>query len=174
MKKIVTLIVLALPLFSAPLTLKEGFIAAHTEMAMDSTIDPMATHLRTDLTMDGDIVSLKGTISVNLTDFSSDNSGRDENMQESLESAKFVAATYTIGSVEHKDADNYLLKGTMDFHGVQKEMAFDGEITESGEGMSISVKSSMLISDFGIEMPCMMFLCVRDQVDIFAKVVLEK
>lgn len=93
MKKTLLLFLCTLPLLAGNLALQEGFVAAHTEMVMDKTIDPLNNRLRTDLNMDSDdISSLKGTISVEMDFFSSDNSDRDKEMYETLDSSAFPLA----------------------------------------------------------------------------------
>lgn len=176
MKKTFLLFLCTLPLLAANLTLQEGFVAAHTEMVMDKTIDPLNNRLRTDLNMDSDdISSLKGTISVETGFFSSDNSDRDKNMYETLKVSVFPHATYTISAVSKGEGKNaYTLSGVLDFHGQTKELDFDSEITLENNTLTISATSMILMSDFGVEIPCLMFMCVRDQIDLFAKAVLEK
>ncbi len=176
MKKTLLLFLCTLPLLAGNLALQEGFVAAHTEMMMDKTIDPLNNRLRTDLMMEADdIASLKGTISVEMEFFSSDNSDRDKNMYETVNSAVFPLATYTITNVsKNKGEHTYTLSGVLDFHGQKKDLNFDAVINLADNTLSISATSMILMSDFGVEIPCMMFMCVRDQIDLFAKAVLLK
>lgn len=174
MRKIALIMLFALPLFSASLSLKEGFVAAHTEMMIDSTINPMATHLEANIEMDDDVTSLRGEVTVRVTDFSSDNSDRDKNMHETLESDKFEEMAYTIRSVTKQESGNYSIDGELNLHGVSKPVSFEGEITNSEESVVIRAKSSVLFSDFDVEMPCLLFMCVRDQVDLFIKASFSK
>lgn len=176
MKKALLLLLFTLPLLAGNLVLQEGFVAAHTEMMMDKTIDPLNNRLRTDLNMDADeISSLTGTISVETGFFSSDNSDRDKNMYETINASIFPHATYTISTVTKGESKNaYTLSGVLDFHGQKKELDFDSEVTFENNILTISATSMILMSDFGVEIPCMMFMCVRDQIDLFAKAVLLK
>jgi polyisoprenoid-binding protein YceI len=176
MKKMLLLFLCTLPLIAGNLVLQEGFVAAHTEMVMDKTIDPLNNRLRTDLNMDSDdISSLKGTISVETGFFSSDNSDRDKEMYETLDSSAFPLATYTLSKVSKSEGENaYTLSGMLDFHGLKKELDFDAEITLENNTLTINATSMILMSDFGVKIPCMMFMCVRDQIDLFAKAVLLK
>ena len=176
MKKLFLFLLLALPLLAENLHLKEGFVAAHTEMMMDSTIDPLSNVLTAQMSIQNDdITTMKGTISVEMDFFSSDNSDRDEHMDEATETAKFPLATYTVEEVSKaKDEGSYTLKGTLDFHGQKKALAFNSEIIKQADSIVINATSTFLMSDYGIEPPCMMFLCVRDSIDLFAKAVLIK
>jgi len=174
MKKLILILMFSLSLVAGNLELKSGFVGAHTEMLMDSTIDPLNTHLKADLSMSGDdILSLKGKLWLKMELFSSDESERDEHMDEAVNVDSFPLATYTVSSLTKKETkDNYVIHGTLNFHGQEKAFMLDAEIKDSGNGIAISATSSFLVSDYGVEMPCMMFMCVRDKVDIFAKAVL--
>ena len=176
MKKLLLVLLLAFPLLAGNLELKEGFVAAHTEMLMDSTIDPLNAHVSADMSIDGDdLLSLKGKIWVEMELFSSDNADRDEHMHEADEATLFPSATYTISSLtKEKEANAYTIHGSLNFHGQDKAFMAEAEVIEKDGMITISSKSSLLVSDYGVEMPCMVFMCVRDQVDIFAKVVLVR
>ena len=176
MKKLLLVLLLSLPLFAGDLELKEGFVAAHTEMLMDSTIDPLNTHVTADMSINGDdLLSLKGKILVDIGLFSSDNEDRDEHMHKADEATLFPLATYTISSLTAGTEKNaYTIHGTLNFHGQENAFMADAEVLDKDGVITISAKSSLLVSDYGIEMPCMVFMCVRDQVDIFAKVVLTR
>ncbi len=176
MKKIVFILLCSLPLLAGNLTLKEGFVAAHTEMLMDSTIDPLNNNLIADITMQGDdLLSLRGKLSVEMGLFVSDNSDRDKNMDEATQVEKYPLASYSITNVTKAEgANNYVLEGTLDFHGKQNPLSFNAEIIKEDKTVTINATSMILVSEYDLEMPCMMFMCVRDQVDLFAKAVLSK
>jgi polyisoprenoid-binding protein YceI len=175
-KKIVFILLCSLPLLAGNLTLKEGFVAAHTEMMMDSTIDPLNNNLTADIKMQGDdLLSLKGKLTVEMSLFVSDNSDRDKHMDEATQVDTYPLASYDITNVTKAEgANNYILEGTLDFHGTKNPLAFNAEIVQADETVTINATSMILVSEYGLEMPCMMFMCVRDQVDLFAKAVLSK
>jgi polyisoprenoid-binding protein YceI len=176
MKKLIFILLCSLPIFAGNLTLKEGFVAAHTEMLMDSTIDPLNNTISADITMQGnDLLSLKGKLTVEMSLFVSDNSDRDKNMDEATQVDKYPLASYTIMHVTKAEGkNNYLLEGTLDFHGKKNPLTFKAEIMHADKTVTINATSMILVSEYGLEMPCMMFMCVRDQVDLFAKAVLSK
>ncbi|MGE4419373.1 MAG: YceI family protein [Sulfurimonas sp.] len=171
MKKIFTMLLLALPLFAISLELKSGYVAAHTEMLMDKTIDPINNHLKADITIENsDISTIKGKFWVEMTLFTSDKSERDEHMYKEVEADTFKLATYTIANVTKTEGENsYIINGTLDFHGEKKELSAKAKITSTEGSLNIDAASMILMSDFGIEMPCMVFMCVRDQVDLLVK-----
>lgn len=175
MKKLLLVLLLSLPVFAGNLSLKEGFVAAHTEMMMDSTIDPLNNNLKADMSMQGDdLLSLKGKMWVEMALFSSDNADRDEHMHEANEAKSFPLATYHVSSVTIDTDGIYTIHGNLDFHGITKSFMATAEIKDVDGEISISATSKISGSDFGIEMPCMVFMCVRDQIDIFAKAVFIK
>jgi len=176
MKNLLLLISLGLPLLAGNLQLQEGVVKAHTEQMMDSTINPEHKDLKVDMNMhNNDIATLNGTITVQMDMFISDNSDRDEHMHESLEVDKFALATYIIKKVvQSGENNNYTLSGVLDFHGVKKELSFNAKILNENSTLSVEAESSMKMSDYGIEMPCMLFMCVRDKVDLSARLVLNK
>ncbi|MDD5372970.1 MAG: YceI family protein [Sulfurimonas sp.] len=169
MKKLLLTLLLALPLFAVNLQLKSGSVAAHTEMVMDSTIDPLNNSLHADITMDGDdITTLKGKFWVEMNLFVSDKSDRDKSMYKEVEADKFKLATYTISSVTKAD-DSYTINGVLNFHGKEKPLSAKAKITMTNGTPTIEAASMILVSDFGIKMPCMVFMCVRDRVDLLVK-----
>ena len=156
------------------LTFESGVIKGHTEVFGDSTIDPMFKKAKSHLSMEDSPLSLHGSIEVALADFASDNKKRDEHMHETMESSKFPKALFEVKEVVSKGGDKYLLNGTLNLHGVSKPVAFEGNIAAQGESVRIKADSMIKMSDFGITPPKMMFLTVRDQVDLSVDVVLKR
>lgn len=167
-------IVLATSLFAGNLSFESGAIKAHTEVFGDTTIDPTAKRAISHLTMDANPSTLKGTIEVSMGDFISDNKKRDEHMQESLESNAFPKAVFEVKEVVSKGEELYTLSGNMTLHGVTKPMHFDGTIAWDANKVRIKVKSALKMTDFGIKPIKMMFLTVRDQVDLSVDVSLKR
>ncbi|MBV5320059.1 MAG: YceI family protein [Sulfuricurvum sp.] len=167
-------LLLASSLTAGSLSFESGSIKAHTEVFGDTTIDPMTKKATSHLSMDASPTTLKGSIEISMSDLFSDNKKRDEHMQEALESSSFPKAVFDLKEVVSKGGDNYVLKGTMNLHGVSKAMNFDGTITEEGNKVRIKAQSSMKMTDFGIKLIKMMFLTVRDQVDLSVDVGLKR
>lgn len=167
-------LVLAVSLSAGSLSFDSGFIKAHTEVFGDSTIDPMFKKATSKLSMEDKAESLRGVIEVNMADFFSDNKKRDDHMQEALESASFPKASFEIKEVVAKGGDKYTLKGALSLHGVTKPFSFDGTVNESNGKVRIVAKSSLKMTDYGIKPIKMMFLTVRDQVDLSVDVSLKR
>ena len=160
--------------YAGNLSFESGMIKAHTEVFGDSTIDPVFKKATSNLSMGDSITSLKGTMEVSIADFISDNKKRDEHMYETMDNDKFPKASFEIKEVIVKGGDNVTLKGVMSIHGVSKPFSFEGSVSEEGSKVRIRAKSSMKMSDYGITPPKMVFLTVRDQVDLTVDVVLKR
>jgi len=175
MKK-VSLAVLALvaSMYAGNLSFESGIIRAHTEMVADSTIDPFTKKATSHLAMEANPSTLKGSIEISMSDLYSDNKKRDEHMHETVESSLFPKAVFEVKDVVAKSGDNYTLKGTMSLHGVSKPMSFEGSIVEEGNKVRIKTTGGMKMSDFGIIPPSMMFMKVRDQIELNVDIVLKR
>ena len=175
MKKVSLLaMVLAASVFGGNLSFESGTIKAHTEMVADKKIDPAAKRAMSHLSMETNPLTLKGTIEVSMVDLVSDNKKRDADMQEALESSIFPKVVFEVKEVVAKGEDNYLLKGTMNLHGVTKPITFEGKITEESSKVRIQATSALKMTDFGIKPPKLLFLSVRDQVDLYVDVLLKR
>ena len=166
--------ILATSMFAGTLSFDSGVIKAHTEVFGDSTIDPIAKRATSHLVMDTNPSSLKGTIEVSMGDLISDNKKRDEHMQQALESDSFPKAVFVVKEVIAKGGNAYTLKGTMSLHGVTKLLSFDGTIIEESGKVHIKTASTLKMTDFGIKPITMMFLTVRDQVDLSVDILLKR
>lgn len=173
-KLTLTTLLLAASLMGGNLSFESGSIKAHTEVFGDSTIDPMFKKATSKLTMEDVPASLRGSIDVSIADFISDNKKRDEHMAEAMESTLFPKASFEIKEMIAKGGDKYTLKGALTIHGVTKPFSFEGSVNETNSKVHIVAKSSLKMTDFGIKPIKMMFLTVRDQVDLNVDVVLKR
>ena len=174
MKK-VSLVALALitSLSAGSLSFDSGSIKAHTEVFGDKTIDPFTKKATSHFTMDATPSTLKGSMEISVLDLVSDNQKRDEHMQEVLESSSFPKAIFTLKEVVAKGGDGYTLKGTMTLHGVTKPLSFEGSMSDDGGKLHIKATSMIKMTDFGIKPIKLMFLTVRDQLDLRVDVMLK-
>lgn len=168
MKKLLCFLIISLPLFAGNLQLESASVEAHTEMMMDSAIDPISSQLLADINMqDENIASLNGKFWIQMNSFSSEKQDRDENMYETLDSEKYKLATYTITSLAPtKDVAIYTIHGKLNFHGVEQELEAKANITMHDNIVDFEASTMINMPDYGIEMPCMVFMCVREQVDL--------
>jgi len=173
-KGLLTILFLSLPLMAEPLHLKKGFVAAHTEMLLSKTIDPLNTNLQADVTMQGDdITSLKGKFWIEMDLFISDDEGRDNHMYESMQTDIFPHATYTlIKTTKLEDKDTYQIEGILNFFGQEQAFSTQSHIILNKGILTLNATSMIRVSDYGLQMPCLIFMCVEDEVDLFIKAVL--
>lgn len=170
---LIFMLALAPWLGAAELSVTQGSVTAHTEVFGDSTIDPSTTAVTAQLSMGDTPESITGTVTVAVTGLASDNTDRDEHMHEAIASKSFPEATYTFTSVTAND-QGYAIEGTMTLHGVSKPVTLQATLTDSGDTLAMKGSGTILMSDFGIEPPTLLFLTVRDQVDLAFDVTFAK
>jgi len=167
MRYLIATLLTTATLFSANLTFSEGSVGVKTSILGDSNINPSSSKIVSQLTMDkGDVTTLKGSVDVSLVELKSDNEDRDEHMHETINVEKYTKTIYTISSVVKNTAGSYNINGKLNLHGITKEVNLLGEVSESGDKVTIKAKTSFKMSDFGIEPPTLLFLTVRDQLDM--------
>ncbi len=175
MKKVsLTVLALVASMYAGSLSFESGSIQAHTEMVADSTIDPFTKKVTSHLIMEANPLTLKGTIEISMNDLASDNKKRDADMQKTLASSVFPKAIFEVKDIVAKGGDGYTLKGIMNLHGVNKPMNFNGIIVEESNKVHIKATGDLKMIDFGIIPPSMLFMKVRDQVDVNVDVVLKR
>jgi polyisoprenoid-binding protein YceI len=173
-KKLLLVFVTPLVLFAGQLQLIDGSIKAHTSVFGEPNIDPMTKKINTNLTMENDIESINGEITINPMSLVSDNADRDANMYETLGAKDFTTISFKVLNIS-KSETGYIIGGVLNLHGVIKGIEAKGEISDMGNNI-INLKSKFTIkmSDYGIEPPTMLFLTVRDEVDIDVNLKLQR
>ncbi|MDF1880201.1 YceI family protein [Sulfurimonas sp. MAG313] len=172
MKIILLSLLMPFSILAQNITLKEGFVAAHTEMLMDSTIDPLNTLLNANVSMNkNDILSLKGKFWIQMNQFSSDNKDRDTQMHKANKVKEFPLASFTLMDVTKNKDSTYTLKGKLTFLDHTRPFQAKAEITDKDGLVSISASSQIFAKDFGLEMPCLLFICVNEKIDLYVKAV---
>ena len=168
MKKKLLVLLLSLPLLAGSLQLQSGSIKAHADMMMDSGINPLNNNLSAEINIqDENIQTLSGQFWIDLNSFASDKKDRDEHMYEALESLKFKLATFTIVSMDKtEEKDIYTINGKLNFHGKEKKLKAKANVICKDGTMILNARSMINMPDFGVKMPCLMFICVRDRVDL--------
>ncbi len=166
MKKLLTLAILAVSLLQAhTLHLQKGYIKAHTEVLGDSSINPATSRVHTALNYSGNISSIKGKVWIYAKSLHSDNKKRDEHMYETLDVKKYPKIVFDIQKVQ-KISNAYRLTGTLKLHGKSKRVSIPAKITKTSKGYKLNANFSIKMSSYGIKPPKLLFLSVRDRVDI--------
>lgn len=170
---LITLSFISSASFASNIDFKNGYIQAHTEILGDSNINPKSTKIVTKLIMDENPETLKGEILLDLFSLKSENDKRDEHMHEALKAKENKLVSFTIKDVT-KVGESYKLLGTLHLNKVTKDVEALASIEERGEMMTLKGGFNIKMSDFGIEPPTLLFLSVRDQVDITYELDLSK
>jgi len=154
-------------LFSKALVFQSGYVMAHTSVFGDSSINPKTSNIVSHLKMNGDnLTSIRGKVILSMSALKSNNHKRDEHMYKVIDVTLFPNATYKIISVKKNSAGSYNILGNLTLHGVTKPIKMLADITKNGNSVTISGKSSFNMSSFGIKPPKLLFLTVRDKLDI--------
>lgn len=135
------------------------------------------------LTADGTALAPNATsqFTVRLGNLTSDESRRDGRVQQALETSTFPAATFNISSVTGYDSSmpegeeqSLQLIGTLNLHGIQREVTWD--VKAFREGNVISALATIVISfaDFDITPPTFAGLVsIDDQVTLQVQLIAE-
>ena len=126
--------------------------------------------------------SQPSTFTVNLTTLTSDKSQRDRRVQnQALETGQYPSATFTVKSVTGYDpgkaeGEEQALKltGTMDLHGVQKEITWDVKARREGNVITALATVNFKYADFNIPILNIAdFVSVQDNVTLQVQIVAQ-
>lgn len=172
-KKIVfTFLVCVGIVYGSELVLQSANIKTHTEILGDSEIDNISNEVDASLNKDSSLESISGKISVNVKSLVSKKPDRDEHLYETLESEKFPKISFEFRNIKLLKDDQYVIIGILNLHGVNKEISSVAKISQ-GESLNMDGNFSLLMSEYGVEPPSLLFLTVRDRVDITYHLVLR-
>jgi len=147
------------------LVLKKGEIKAHTGIFGDSNIDLISNNIRSNLTIDHDISSIKGDLSIPTLSLISENTDRDEHMYELLENNSFSTISFYVNNV-HQLGNKYIVNGILNLHGVKKEIASSAILTKKNNQLIMDGNFTIKLTQFNLEPPSLLFFTVRDDIDI--------
>ncbi|PHO12152.1 hypothetical protein CPG38_09475 [Malaciobacter marinus] len=166
-KLVFTLIFTSLIIFANAQDLKflNGEIKAHTEIFGDSDINPSTKNITSHLSIDKNIDSLKGIILLNTLSLHSNNQERDFSMYEVLNSSKFPRIFFKIISIK-KLKKSYELKGFLTLNGIEKQLTTSAQIKQENEKLVLDGNFFIKLTSFNIQPPSLLFLKVRDKIDI--------
>ena len=169
------LLILSLSLFAVANTLsfQKGEVSAHTEIFGDSNINPSTKDISSTLHFDTTLESIKGKIMIDPLSLKSEKSDRDQHMYELLNTQTHSTIFFEITSIE-KTKKYYKINGTLTLNGVSKNIVSFADIQEYRKDITIKGIFSINLTQFGMEPPTMLFLSVRDQIDINYKLSYKK
>ena len=113
------------------------------------------------VTQDGSLAAdAASEFTVDLTGLTSDEAKRDDRVQETLETSQYPTATFTATGVTGYDAslsegeEQVLqLTGTLDLHGVQKEVTWEVKAYRQGDAISAVATVTVALADFDMTAP---------------------
>lgn len=161
------LVILSLALFANAnnLTVQNGEIKAHTNVFGDSEINPTTKNVKSDLTIENGIESIKGKIYFDTLTLISEKKDRDTNMYKLLNVEKFKTISFDIKSITKNETD-YEIKGALTLNGITKNIKAKIIINQQNNEILLNGGFSFNLTDFNLEPPTMLFLTVRNQIDI--------
>ena len=172
-KKIALVLMFCIGANATNLTITKGEINAHTEVFGDSEINPYTKNVQSSLTIDDKIESIKGQIFFDTLTMVSTKKDRDDNMYKLLNVEKYKTVSFEIISVV-KNGLNYDINGVLTLSGVSKNITVKSNIIEENGQILLDGGFSFNLTDFKLEPPTMLFLTVRNQIDITYKIDLKK
>ncbi len=103
---------------------------------------------------------------------------KDHFNEDYMESAKFPKTKFDAkitGTVDYLEDGTYnvTVTGTMDMHGVQKQITVPGTITVKGGKLFIYAKFNIKIADYNIKLPSFATMNIADNVDVTVKATMK-
>jgi polyisoprenoid-binding protein YceI len=118
-------------------------------------------------------------IRISIQNFKFKNSLMEEHFNENyLESQKFPNSTFK-GKINEKidytkDGENKVtVSGSMEIHGVTKEVTLDGVLTVKGKELLLSSKFKVKVADYNVKVPSLYVKNIAEVVDVTLASVLE-
>ena len=173
MFKLLVILGLVLGANATSINVQSGEIKAHTEVFGDSEINPTTKNVKADLTIEDTIESIKGKIYFETLTLVSDKKGRDENMHELLKIEKYRTISFDIKNIV-KNENGYDINGVVTLNGISKSITAKTVIYRQNNQLLLNGEFSFNLTDFSIEPPVMMFLTVRNQIDVSYNIVLSE
>jgi|GEM_PF-98588 len=124
------------------------------------------------------IENTKATFLIKVDHFNSDNTRRDSHMLETLEGFIYPTIDWNVTSVSGASGawtpgvHSFKAKGPLTVHGVTKTIEVPVEVTVGGKGeVTFGSTFSILLEDYGIERPTLVFVPIENNLPIIVKVI---
>lgn len=174
MYKIIVLILLTIISAEAnSLQLISGQINAHTEVFGDRKINPNTKDIKSKLTIEESINSIKGEINIKSISLSSNNKDRDEEMYKTLNVKVNKDISFNVINITKKKK-KYVINGTLTLNAIQKELTSKVLIEDKNNQLTLNGKFSIYLTDFDMKPPTLLFLTVRNKIDITYALIYSK
>jgi len=112
------------------------------------------------------------SLRVHLSTFDSGNSNRDSNMLTYLEVFNYPDVVFVSSNISIKGEYAYV-NGKLTLHGVTKEIDTEAKLSLA-DGFIASGTFTILLSDFGIERPALLFKKINDDIKIEYRIIGKK
>ncbi len=109
------------------------------------------------------------SLRVNLSSFDSGNTNRDSNMLTYLEAFNYPDVVFVSRNISIK-GDYAYINGKLTLHGITKEIDTKAQLSLS-DGFIASGSFNILLSDFKIERPALLFKKIKDEIKIEFKII---
>jgi polyisoprenoid-binding protein YceI len=102
---------------------------------------------------DGQLTAIEGSIDMASTDSDAEKLTSHLKSADFFDVEQFTTATFKSNSISAGEDGSHMVTGTLDFHGVQKEITFPATITVAEGSASLKAEFAMNRKDFSVEYP---------------------
>jgi polyisoprenoid-binding protein YceI len=109
-------------------------------------------------------------VSVKISSFDSKNANRDSHTIEVTEGLKYPNITFSSTDIQQQ-GDKLLVKGVLNFHGVNRNISFEALRKKSGDKLEVTGSFPVRMTAFNIEPPTLLAIPTDDEFKISFKAV---
>jgi len=113
----------------------------------------------------GDTAYAQIRVKAQVASFSSGNTNRDSHMLEILDGLKYPFVEFVSDSLRHED-EGYRVFGELTFHGVRRPVDFKATPVHLKNGVEIKGDFVVLLSDYQVERPSLLFVPTANDLHI--------
>ncbi len=112
----------------------------------------------------------KVAVSAKMSSFDSKNSNRDSNAMEAVEAVKYPTVKFISSSV-NSSSGKLDIKGNLTFHGITKEINFNGEQKTEGNKLTVTGSFPISLDAYKVERPSLLGMKIDDEMIVEFKAV---
>jgi polyisoprenoid-binding protein YceI len=109
--------------------------------------------------------TVEAKVSIDLSGWDSGSALRDKHTATMFETDKFPQATFT-GTAASGASTNVLFKGTLELHGVKRDLDVPGALRMEKEGLAFNGDFVLKLTDFGMKQPSMLGVTVGNEIKV--------
>jgi polyisoprenoid-binding protein YceI len=141
-------------LFGANQTLAIDRARSSVEVAVEATVDSFTARFYAfdaDLSIPGGgIEGVSGQVHFPLASLRTDDTDRDEQMYQWLQTARFPNAELSLASLVRDNRGNYVAKGRLEFHGTARDVSFPLKIKLDDGILTVEGDATLDTRDYGL------------------------